>query len=168
MNLSITPGTVVNQNYRVIDADGQLVDAGREPMTCVHGGFGGTFAAIEAALSGCRVGESVTVVLKPAEAFGEYAPALIDTVAREASVLDPVVGMLIESVPGGSHDPDHHLYRVTDVHGDRVVLDGNHPLAGMALVFTGTVRAIRRATAMELAQGRPGPGRAEAPHDAGR
>ncbi|HQR59649.1 MAG TPA: peptidylprolyl isomerase, partial [Azonexus sp.] len=45
------------------------------------------------------------------------------------------------------------IYRVTEIADDKVVLDGNHPLAGMALIFTCTVTAIRPASAEELEHG---------------
>ena len=52
------------------------------------------------------------------------------------------------------HDDDDILiYRVTEIADDKVVLDGNHPLAGMALVFTCTVTSIRPASAEEIEHG---------------
>ena len=75
-----------------------------------------------------------------------------------------------EGVPG--HAPDGQIYTVTDVAGDTVVLDGNHPLAGIAVEFRCVVREVRRGTAfiegrmgvIEVDQGDivPGLGRVEA------
>ena len=58
-----------------------------------------------------------------------------------------------EGVPEGGDDDDILIYRVTEIADDKVVLDGNHPLAGMALVFTCTVTSIRPASAEEIEHG---------------
>jgi FKBP-type peptidyl-prolyl cis-trans isomerase SlyD len=64
--------------------------------------------------------------------------------------------MQFEGVPEGADDGDDDddedvlIYRVTEIADDKVVLDGNHPLAGMALIFTCTVTAVRPATADEI------------------
>jgi FKBP-type peptidyl-prolyl cis-trans isomerase SlyD len=63
------------------------------------------------------------------------------------------VGMQFEGGPEEGDDDDFVIYRVTDIADDKVVLDGNHPLAGMALVFTCTVTAIRPASPEEIEQG---------------
>jgi FKBP-type peptidyl-prolyl cis-trans isomerase SlyD len=46
-----------------------------------------------------------------------------------------------------------NLYTVTDLAGGKVVLDANHPLAGMALRFSLKVLAVRKAQAEEIARG---------------
>ena len=61
--------------------------------------------------------------------------------------------MLLEGQPADGGKDEAQVYRVTEIADDRVVLDGNHPLAGMALVFTCTVTAVRPASAEEIAQG---------------
>ncbi len=63
------------------------------------------------------------------------------------------VGMQFEGGPEEGEDDDFVIYRVTEIADDKVVLDGNHPLAGMALIFTCTVTAIRPASAEELEHG---------------
>jgi FKBP-type peptidyl-prolyl cis-trans isomerase SlyD len=57
------------------------------------------------------------------------------------------VGMQFEGTPDdGEEDLDALIYTVTDVAEDKVVLDGNHPLAGMALRFALSVQEVREAT----------------------
>jgi FKBP-type peptidyl-prolyl cis-trans isomerase SlyD len=63
------------------------------------------------------------------------------------------VGMQFEGGPEEGEEDEFVIYRVTEIADDKVVLDGNHPLAGMALVFTCTVTAIRPASAEELEHG---------------
>jgi len=78
----------------------------------------------------------------------------IEERARFPEALD--VGMQFEGVPGEAvpgQDVDTTIYRVTDIAAGKVVLDGNHPYAGVALKFTCKVRDVRRATADEIAHG---------------
>jgi FKBP-type peptidyl-prolyl cis-trans isomerase SlyD len=56
---------------------------------------------------------------------------------------------------GSANDEDDDLmiFTVTDVADDKVVVDGNHPLAGVALTFDATVTSVRAATAEEISHG---------------
>jgi len=69
--------------------------------------------------------------------------------------------MQFEGLPEGGDEDEVQIYRVTEIADDRVVLDGNHPLAGMALVFTCTVTAVRPASAEEMAHGHTHDGECE-------
>jgi FKBP-type peptidyl-prolyl cis-trans isomerase SlyD len=91
--------------------------------------------------------------MQPADAFGEYDAALIEIEPRGDFPRELQVGMQFEGLPEGGSDDDALIYRVTEIADDRVVLDGNHPLAGMALIFTCTVTAVRPASAGEIAHG---------------
>ncbi|MBW7903368.1 MAG: peptidylprolyl isomerase [Rhodocyclaceae bacterium] len=153
MNAEVVKNTVVTLDYNVTDSDGELVDAGKEPLVYLHGGYDDIFPKIEEAVQGRKVGETVKVKLQPEEAFGDYDEALIQIEPRAAFPEELQVGMQFEGAPEGSDDEDFVIYRVTDIADDKVVLDGNHPLAGMALVFTCTVTAVRPASAEELAHG---------------
>jgi len=144
---------VVTLDYNVVDTDGVLVDEGREALIYLHGGYDDIFPRIEEALHEKKIGESVTVRLQPAEAFGEYDPELVQVEPREGFPRELEVGMMLEGAPIGSSEEDFILYRVTDIAGDKVVLDGNHPLAGNVLVFTCTVTAVRPASVEEIAHG---------------
>ena len=61
--------------------------------------------------------------------------------------------MQFEGGAEGDDDEDFIIYRVTDIADGKVVLDGNHPLAGMALVFTCTVTGVRNASEEEVGHG---------------
>ncbi|MDR0440462.1 MAG: peptidylprolyl isomerase [Candidatus Accumulibacter sp.] len=153
MNRQVIKNTVVTLDYNVTDPDGDLVDAGKEALVYLHGGYGDIFPKIEEALQGKRIGETVVIKMQPDEAFGEYDAELIEVEPREDFPEELQVGMLIEGMPEGGHEDDMSIYRVTEITDDRVVLDGNHPLAGMALIFTCTVTAMRPASAEEIAHG---------------
>ncbi|MDR1848874.1 MAG: peptidylprolyl isomerase [Zoogloeaceae bacterium] len=144
---------VVTLDYNVADTDGELVDEGREALVYLHGGYDDIFPRIEEALHEKQIGETVSVRLQPDEAFGEYDPELVQIEPRAGFPRELEVGMTLEGAPEGSHEEDFILYRVTDIADGKVVLDGNHPLAGNVLVFTCTVTAVRPASAEEIAHG---------------
>ena len=153
MNMQVAKNTVVTLDYSVTDPDGVLVDAGKEPLVYLHGGYDDIFPLIEEAVQGKNIGESVTVKMQPDDAFGEYDAELIQIEARSGFPKELQVGMQFEGVPEVGDDDDILIYRVTEIADDKVVLDGNHPLAGMALVFTCTVTAVRPASPEEIEHG---------------
>jgi len=153
MNMHVEKNTVVTLDYSVADPDGVLVDAGQDPLVYLHGGYDDIFPMIEEAVHGKKIGESVVVKMQPDDAFGEYDAELIQIESRKGFPKELEVGMQFEGVPDGADDDDILIYRVTEIADDKVVLDGNHPLAGMALVFTCTVTAVRPASAEEIEHG---------------
>lgn len=153
MNTQVAKNTVVTLDYSVADPDGELVDAGQEPLVYLHGGYDDIFPMIEEAVHGKKIGESVVVKMQPDDAFGEYDAELVQMEPRSAFPKELQVGMQFEGVPEGADDDDILIYRVTEIADDKVMLDGNHPLAGMALVFTCTVTAVRPASADEIEHG---------------
>ena len=147
----IERNSVVTLAYTVVDADGNVIDEGKEPLEYLHGGYNLIFIPVEAALHGKAIGDSVAVKLQPADAFGEYDPELINIVPVDELPQPLTVGMQIEGTPEGGGDEDRFFATVTDIAEGKAVLDGNHPLAGIALLFAGTVQGIRPATAEEIA-----------------
>ncbi len=153
MNIQVAKNTVITLDYNVKDPDGVLVDAGQEPLVYLHGGYDDIFPKIEEALQDKKVGETVIVKLQPDEGFGEYDADLIQVESRKGFPKELEVGMQFEGTPEGGDDDELLIFRVTEIADDKVVLDGNHPLAGMALVFTCTVTAVRPASEEEIAHG---------------
>ena len=128
----------------LFDAQGAQL-SGPSELTYLHGGYGGLLEALERALEGKRAGESLQLQLEPEQAFGEYDPDLlrVEPAARYGEGIS--AGMEIEE--------DDRLYAVTDVADGKVVLDGNHPLAGMSLRFSLEVLAVRIAKPEEISRG---------------
>jgi FKBP-type peptidyl-prolyl cis-trans isomerase SlyD len=152
--MRIAPDTVVTLSYRVTDTDGTIVDEGAEPIIYLHGGHGGLFPRLESALEGKETGHELSIKLQPEDAFGEYDAELVSVEDASMFPENVVVGMQFERVMDGNQD-EAMLFSVTDVADGKVVVDGNHPLAGMALVFDCTVTEIRAASAEELEHGHP-------------
>ena len=114
-------------------------------LTYLHGGYGGLLAALEAALEGKAPGESLQLQLEPEQAFGEYDAQLVRVEPAERYGEGITVGMEVEE--------ESRFYTVTDVAAGKVVLDGNHPFAGMALRFFCQVVAVRAANPDEIRRG---------------
>ncbi len=148
----IVKDRVVTLSYEVTDPDGNVLDAGEEPLMYLHGGYDDVFEAIEQALQGKSVGDTVTVKMQPAQAYGEYDAELVLIESLDVLPQPLKVGMQIEGEPEGEPD-EMNFYTVTDIADGKAVLDGNHPLAGQALVFTGTVTAVRPALPGEIEAG---------------
>lgn len=148
---TIMSNRVVTLSLTVADTDGNLLMEEGEQLDYLHGGYGGIFAAVESALESKSVGESVTVKLQPSEAFGEYDPELVDMVPVEQLPQPLTVGMQLEGTVDDASDEPPAYATVTDIADGKAVLDANHPLAGVPLVFSCTVVAIREATSEEIA-----------------
>jgi FKBP-type peptidyl-prolyl cis-trans isomerase SlyD len=137
--------TVVSLKIQMYDAQGALLHAPADPLSYLHGGYGGMLEALERALEGKNPGESLLMQLEPEQAFGEYDAGLLRVEAAQRYGEGIAIGMEIEE--------DERLYTVTDVAAGKVVLDGNHPLAGLALRFAIEIITVRPARNEEIERG---------------
>jgi len=151
--MKIAKNSVVSLTYQLADAGGEIIEKAGDPISYLHGGYDGIFPAVEEALHGKEVGEKFSVSMEPDDAFGEYEHELVRAEPRNMFPKEVAVGMQFEGGSEGDDDEDFMLYTVTEVSDDEVTVDGNHPLAGKSLVFSGTVTGIRAATAEELTHG---------------
>jgi FKBP-type peptidyl-prolyl cis-trans isomerase SlyD len=153
-SMKIAKNTVVTVDYKLSDAQGNLIEESREPMVYLHGGYENTLPKIEEALEGKDVGFETTIQVEPDDAFGEYDADLVKVEPRNRLPTPLEVGMQFEGTPDGSNtDEDALIFTVTEIADDQVVLDGNHPLAGMALRFALNVTEVRAASDEEVAHG---------------
>lgn len=150
--MKIAKDTVVTVNYKLSDAQNNLIEEGVQPMVYLHGGYENTLPKIEEELDGKEVGYASTIQVEPDDAFGDYEPELVK-VEERARLPEPIeIGMQFEGVAEGGDD-EAVIFTVTEIADDKVVLDGNHPLAGMALRFELSVVDVRAATAEEIQHG---------------
>jgi FKBP-type peptidyl-prolyl cis-trans isomerase SlyD len=147
--------SVVTLSYNLTDPDGNMLDEGNEPIVYLHGGYDGVFIPIEETLEGKSVGDTVTVKLQPNDAFGEYDFDLLQIEPVENLPQPLKIGMMIEGDSEDGLEDGAVFYTVTEIADGKTILDGNHPLSGMALVFIGTVTALRPATTGEIAAREP-------------
>jgi FKBP-type peptidyl-prolyl cis-trans isomerase SlyD len=149
--VQVGKNTVVGLTYELTDADGKVIEKTDGPIEYLHGGYDGIFPLVEQALVGRTVGDSCRVRLEPDDAFGEYDAELMHLEPRSKFPANIAVGMRFEG--RGVESGTTLVYTVTDVAEDKVVVDGNHPLAGRTLQFACAVTAVRAATAEELEHG---------------
>jgi FKBP-type peptidyl-prolyl cis-trans isomerase SlyD len=144
----ITQGMQVSLRVKMFDSEGTLVGAPEEAMVYVHGADE-IFPRLEQALEGKNVGDTVLAYLEPEDHFGDYDAQLLRVEERSKFPEELQVGMQFEGSmdEDALEDEDHEppIFRVTDITGDTVVLDGNHPLAGMALRFELEVLSVEQA-----------------------
>jgi FKBP-type peptidyl-prolyl cis-trans isomerase SlyD len=146
---------VVALTWRLSDAQNQAIDELADPVEFYYGGDD-LLPKVEEAIAGQDVGFEAHLHLEPEHAFGEFNSALVCFENRELFPAEVEPGMQFEGLPAGSATPDmpaDTIYTVTEVYPSHVVLDGNHPLAGMALRLQLTVRDVREATASEIEAG---------------
>lgn len=151
--------SVVTFHFTLRTAEGRLLDTsqGGPPVTYVEGD-GTIIDGLEAALRGLPAGDRRNIVVPAARGYGERDESLVRRVSRRSVPADEVkVGDQFQT------GPDRHapIVTIVGVEGDEVVLDANHPLAGVDLHFEVEVVAVRPATAGEItpgAAGAPGKG----------
>ncbi len=146
--MRIEKNTVVSLNYELSDTTGNILEQTDTPISYLHGGYGGIFPLVEEALHEKEIGYSCSVSMEPDDTFGEYDAELIRVEPRSSFPENVAVGMHFEGGAEGSDDVI--IYKVTDVTDDTVVVDGNHPFAGMTLNFSCTVTNVRPATSEEI------------------
>lgn len=159
--MDISNQCVVALTWTLNDTQGEILDVLDEPIEFLIGG-NDLLERVEEALQGHGVGATLDLHLEPEEAFGDFDEKLL--------FLEPIAlfpegiaeGMRFEgtALPAGVN-PDavrERFYTVSEIYPEHIVLDGNHPLSGIALRLHLKVHAVRAATGDELAAGSAGTG----------
>jgi len=151
--MKIEQHQVVSIDYELKNDDGVVLDssAGQEPLTYLHG-TGGLIPGLEKALEGKVADDELQVSIPPAEAYGEFNDSLVQKVNKAAfdgvDKIEP--GMQFQAQ---GNEGEVQSITVTEVDGDDVTIDANHPLAGQTLHFSVQVREVRAATDEEKDHG---------------
>ncbi len=152
--MTITKGSVVLFDYTLTDDDKELIDSSKEagPLAYLQG-EGQIVKGLEKTMEGKRTGDTFKISVAPEDGYGLIDPAKIAVVdADQIEGGDELEeGMQLES----SHDSekDEQVVVVSKIEGNKVTLDGNHPLAGMNLNFDIKICEVRAATAEEIKHG---------------
>ncbi len=148
---TIQNDSVVNFNYTLTNAAGDVLDKSQgEPLVYLHGAHN-IVPGLENAMFGKHVGDKFQVTVEPEEAYGEYQAEMVQEIPRNMfqGVDDIQVGMQFQA----QADEGVQVVTVKEVTAEHVIVDANHPLAGQALTFDVEVVAIRAATSEELEHG---------------
>lgn len=148
---TIAKDTAVRFNYILKDENGNVIDQSQgEPLAYLHG-HNNIIPGLERELEGKSAGDSLTAVIEPADAYGEYQEQAVQQVPRSnfQGVDNIQPGMQFQSEAEGQV----MLVTVTDVNDDTVTVDANHPLAGKKLSFDVEIVEVRAATKDELNHG---------------
>jgi FKBP-type peptidyl-prolyl cis-trans isomerase SlyD len=157
--MEITPQCVVALTWTLKDTLGEVLDELSDPVEFVVGGTD-LLSKIEEALQGHEAGDRLDLHLEPEEGFGDYNEQLVFLEPRGLFPADLEEGMTFEGLPPGTsaQAPRDALYIVTEIYPEHVVLDGNHPLAGIAIRLHLKVEKVREATEEEIGRGSTGAG----------
>lgn len=151
--MEITKHAVVSIQYELKNDGGEIIDASTEDNPLVYmQGIGHLIPGLESELEGKTAGDALQVVIAPADGYGELDPQLIQQVPMEmfAEAGDVQVGMQFRT---GSEDDESRIITITEIAGDQVTIDANHPLAGEALHFSVSIESVREATEEEISHG---------------
>lgn len=145
----VSKNCIVTIDYHINDTEGNLLHEETESLSYLHGDYGQLFNGVEEALEGKKVGDTFKVALSSDQTFGAYDPELLVTENISELPADLHVGMEIDGYMEDDSE-DVIIYTVKEIKGKKAIMDGNHPLAGMDLVFEGTVLDIHEADAKTI------------------
>ena len=150
-DLFVENNKVVSFTYSIVDASGELLEQSDLPISYVHGGKHDLFDKVVQALDGSVIDDAVEVSLTPEEGFGPHDPELtytddIENVPDEFRRIGAEVEMMNDS-------GESRTFTVTRIEGDKLTVDGNHPMAGKVITFHIKVIDIRDATQDEMKNG---------------
>jgi len=143
---------VVSIDYTLKNDAGEVMDSSEStgPLAYLHG-HQNIIPGLEKALDDKSVGDSFTVSIEPAEAYGERDENAIQTVPRSmfqgVDEIEP--GMRFQAQTEGGVT----VVTVKEVNGDEITLDANHELAGETLHFDVEVKDVRPASEEEIEHG---------------
>ena len=156
--MQIEPQKVVTLNYTLKDNDGNVIDQSNDGSFAYLHGAQNIIPGLENALTGKTKGDALEVEVEPAQGYGERDPAKAQQVGRDMFPEDTEIEVGMQFHAQGPNG-ETMVVTIAEVEGDNVVVDGNHPLAGVALNFAVEIMDVRDATSEELDHGHVhGPG----------
>lgn len=144
----IRSNKLVEFTYRIMDEGGQVLEQIDLPVSYVHGSEFGLWQRIEAAMENRRAGDTVEVLVEPDDAFGDLDPDL--RLTQSLSDVPEEFHHVGAEADFENEMGEIHRFRVTSIEGDKLILDGNHPLAGKTLKFFLNILTVRDATEEEI------------------
>ncbi|MCC7192233.1 MAG: peptidylprolyl isomerase [Phycisphaeraceae bacterium] len=149
---------VVSLEYTLTGPKGKVIDSsnGRGPLTYLHG-VGGLIPGLERELEGKNPGDTFNVTIAPEDAYGQRDPNMVQQVPR--SNFPQKVIQVGQQFRAQTPNGQLRILTIVGFQDDKVTVDANHALAGLALTFDVKVVDVRDATEEEITHGHVhGPG----------
>jgi len=153
--LRVAANRVIGFHYTLRDVSGELIDTsdGAGPLEYLHG-HQSIIDGLERALEGKSIGDNIKVAIPPEHAYGPMEPDLIQSLPIKAfEAPDGLEAGMQFELEDGLGARRIFIIEEVNVDEDRVVVNGNHPLAGVELHFDVTLESVREATEQELVHG---------------
>ncbi|MEW8323658.1 MAG: FKBP-type peptidyl-prolyl cis-trans isomerase [Candidatus Thiodiazotropha taylori] len=152
---TVKPGKFVSLSYMIQDMDGNVLEQSDLPVGYIHGGETELIGGMDQAVLGKAQGEEVTMTIPAENGFGAYNPDLVITDGIENVPVE--LRQLGAEVQMQNEAGDVRSFYVTKIEGDRLTVDGNHPLAGKTLQVKLKILQVRDASQEDMLQfGMPG------------
>jgi FKBP-type peptidyl-prolyl cis-trans isomerase SlyD len=150
--MKITNNSVVSIHYKLTNDNSTTLDQSPEdnPLIYLHG-KGNIVLGLEKTLTDKSIGDAFEVTVSPEEGYGIREEYMVETIDR--SMFEGLDDISIGKQFHAEGNTGPVVVTVTKIEGDKITIDGNHPLAGENLNFAIEVIAIREATADELEHG---------------
>ena len=150
--MQIAEGKVALFHYTLTNDQGEVLDtsSGGDPLGYVHGS-GTIIPSLEEVMTGKSAWDRFKVSIEPEDAYGQHNQGLVQKAPRGAFPPDEALepGMQFQA----QTDAGHQIVTILDVSDMEVIIDGNHPLAGVRLNFDVEVQEVRDATEEETSHG---------------
>ena len=150
--MQIENNKVAILHYTLKDNEGNILDQSEDgSFIYLHGALN-IIPGLENALTGKKAGEDLNVKVSPEEAYGVRNEEQMQEVPKEMFEADADIQVGMQFHAQGV-DEDMIMVTVAEVKDDVIVVDGNHPLAGMELNFDVKIVEVRDATEEEMEHG---------------
>ena len=151
---TIQNNNVVDIEYTLTNSDGAVIDSskGREPLSYIQG-KANIIPGLESEIEGKKLGDKFNVTIDPENAYGDRDDNLTQSVPKSNFGEDVWKVKVGDQLEVRNQNGEPMVVTVAEVKEEEIVLDANHPLAGMALTFDVEIVGIREATAEELELG---------------
>lgn len=142
-----TATDVIEFNYEMMDTKGNIIESSNGTPVSIIQGQGQLFKVLEDSMANLLVGSKRKVAVRSLEAFGAYDDDYLIRISKEELKLSAEIGEIIDlTIKDGSTIP----MRVKEINKDHYLLDGNHELAGIDLLFNIEITGRRPATVAEI------------------
>jgi len=150
--MQIVDQKVVTLHYTLTDNEGRVIDQSEDGSFAYLHGASNIIPGLENALAGKSVGEELSVAVSPDEAYGIRDESMLQQVPKN---MFEDTSQIAVGTQFHAQGPNGEMLVVTvmEVEEEHVVVDGNHPLAGVDLNFDVKIIDVRDASEEEVEHG---------------